>query len=142
MAVDVRALETELPDAAIKLLCRLVWRLDRQGGEASKALRVTLDRLGEEVVGIAGARYGVNRLNLLDARRIERKNLHIDAGGIHLGNALVAYLKQSLDDQSAIRPRIFETVNEALARALGKCRRYEVFFDGDGSHDCSLLFPQ
>jgi hypothetical protein len=104
VAVDVGALEAELADRSLQLLGRLFRRLDRQGGKAGEALGMLLHRLGEEVVGLARDGDRLRGVRLLDPRRVQREHLHVDVGGIHFRDALVADLTKLLGGLGAARP--------------------------------------
>src|SRR5436190_6342817 len=82
VAIDQRALEPLLPDPAVELFGRFVWRGDRQCCEGGEPRRIFLHRLCEEIVRFDSDRYLNRRFGLLDPGRIEREHLHVDAGGI------------------------------------------------------------
>ena len=84
-AVDQRALEAEILDAALELAARQVRVLERQRGEALEALRAARDLLGEEVVGAARDLARLPGLgNRLHRRRVERQDHHLHAVRVHL----------------------------------------------------------
>ena len=74
-----------------------------------------LDRLGEEIVRFAGHRDLVGRVRLLHARRIERQHLHVEAGGIHFRDALVAHLQKPVVNPHAVRTACPQPLHELLA---------------------------
>ena len=94
MAVDDRAFEA-LPDPLLQFVGGFFGRRGRQHRNAGEAQRVVLHRLGQEIVGFARGSHLLRPFDLLDARRIERQHLHVDLGGIHLGDSLGADLARA-----------------------------------------------
>ena len=115
VAVDERALEALLPDPALQFFGRLFGRRDRQGGKAGEARRMFLHRFGEEIVGFARDRDLLRRFRLLDPGRIQREHLHVDAGGVHVRDALVADILKLLENLRAAGAPIAEPLGEFLA---------------------------
>ena len=138
VAVDQRALEALLPDPAIQLFGRLVRRRGRQGRKGGEPRRIFLHRLCEEIVRFDGDRYLLRRFGLLDPGRIEREHLHVDAGRIHLGDALVADILELLVNPCAAGSSVADLFDEILARTREESRTDEMFFKGDGSHRRSV----
>ena len=138
--IDERAFEALLPNPALQFFGRLVWCRDRQGGKAGEALRIFLHRLGEEIVGLPGNRDLLRRVRLLDPWRVEREHLHVDAGGIHVGDALVADILKLIVNPGAARTRIAEPLGELLAWTREESRADEMFFKGDGTHLRSVVW--
>src|SRR5262249_36786476 len=66
-------------------------------------------------------------------------HLHVDAGGIHGGDALVADLLQVFENFLAARPSVAQLCGERLARPRQESRADEMLFKRDGSHCCSRL---
>src|SRR6185503_17622615 len=98
VAVDHRALEAELADAALELGGGRLRIRGRQGGEAGEAFRVRFHGVGEPVVRIArhGDRdVGAERLR---AGRAEREHLHVDAGRVHVREPALAEVEVLRDD--------------------------------------------
>ena len=100
-----------------------------------------LHRLGQKIVGVAGERDRLGGVQLLGAGRGERQHLHVDAGGIHLGDAAgadVGELLERLEETAALLVRLL------IADAAGagkKFRRGEMLFESDGAHGwCGFLF--
>lgn len=89
-----------------------------------------LDCLGEKIIGLARDRDLLRHVGLLNAGRIQRQHLHVDAAGIHLRNALVSDLLKPLMDLGAARPRIAEPLGELFAWTGQKTRADEMLFQG------------
>ena len=71
---------------------------------------------------------------LLGAGRGQRQHLHIDAGGIHLGQAAgadVGQLFEYFDETAALLLRLLLA---GTAGAFEKFRRGEMLFERDGAH--------
>jgi hypothetical protein len=132
VAIDEGALETLLPDPAIQLIGRLLGGRDRQAGKAGKTFWISLHHVGEEIVRLPRDRDLFRHLGLLDPGRIQRQHLHVDAGGVHLGEAPVADILQLLENLRAAGPPVAELLNEAPARPGNEAGTREVLFKGDG----------
>ena len=75
------------------------------------------------------------RFQLLDAGRGERHDLHVDAGRIHGGDALVAEIAKFGDDfLGAGVIEFFGLLLEVAARTVEKGRSGKVLFERDGAH--------
>jgi len=90
VAVDERSLETVLADHPLQFVGGLVGRCGRERGEPRQVCRVLLDGIVEEVVRLAGESHCVGGLGLFRAWRGERKHLHVDPCGVHLGDSPLA----------------------------------------------------
>src|SRR5579863_2573433 len=134
VTVDQRAFETELANGALQFGHRLVGRGDRQRGKAGEPLRMRLYGAVQKIVGVARQRDLVRSFKLLHARRIERQHLHVDAGGVHFGNALAADLAELLDDPRTARAGAQKAFLELPPRAVEKTRVGKMFFNRNGSH--------
>ena len=138
VAVDHGAGEFLLAHAPLELLRGLVRFSGRQHGKATDALWIFLDRGGEEIVGVADDCRRVGLLQLLDARRGERDDLHVDAGRVHGGDTLVAEVAQFGDQfLGAGVVELFRLLLEIAPRTVEKRRSGKVFFERDGAHDSS-----
>src|ERR1700730_2817573 len=90
IAVDERAFESEVLDAALELLRRALRLLHRQGGHAGEPVGTLCDLRCEHVVGPVG---DLRRLlgigDALNRRRIERRDHDLDAGAVHQTQTLI-----------------------------------------------------
>ena len=140
--MDHRALEAELAHAALELLRRGFRIRRRQRRKAGKASGILLDGLVQAVIGIAGHGDRDVAAEGLRARRAERQHLHVDAGGVHVRQALGAEIGVLRDDvvaellAAALQVEIAEFVGADL---LPVQRRDEVLLDGDDFHCAYLL---
>jgi hypothetical protein len=64
---------------------------------------VAAHRLGEGVVGVAGQRHRLARLELLHAWRGQRQDLDVETGGVHVGDPALADVAQLLDEPGKAR---------------------------------------
>jgi hypothetical protein len=95
-AVDQRAPETEILDAAHELRRSAVGVLHRQCRNADEAIRPLCDLLRQHVVRLA--RHIYRPLDIgdrLDGRGIERRDHDLDAGGIHKSQPLVLEIEEA-----------------------------------------------
>src|SRR5262249_36113893 len=115
VAIDQSAFEALLPDSAVGLLGRFVWHGARQCATGGGPRPAFLHRLCEEIVRFDSDRYLIRRLGLLDPGRIERKHVHVDAGRIHLGDALFADILELLANPYAVAPPVAELFGEMFA---------------------------
>ncbi len=126
IAVDQRALEAEIVDAAGKFTRGFQRILHRQRGETCKTVRTPGDLFGQHVVGLTRGRDRLRRIrNRLDAAGIEREHLHRDAGCVHLLQPFVMKVRQPRLDLAPIALR-----RPAVSDAFG-LRGGEMFLDGD-----------
>ena len=96
-AVDQRAFETEILDAALELRRRAVRVLHGQRRNAHEAIRPLGDLLRQNVVRLARHLDGALDIgDRLNGRRIERRDHDLDAGGIHQPQPLVLEVEQPL----------------------------------------------
>ena len=94
-------------------------------------------RDGGDLIGVAPlavSPWRVTRFRLFHARSVERQHLHVDAGGIHLGDALVADILKLLVNPYAAAPSVAELFGEIFAWTREERRTDEMLFKGDGSH--------
>src|SRR5262249_35788290 len=140
VAVDQSTFEALLPDSAVELLGRFVRRGDGQCCKGGEPRRIFLHRLCEKIVRFDSDRYLIRRFGLLDAGRIERKHLHVDAGRIHAGDALFADILELLVNPYAVRPSVAELFGEIFACTRKETRTDEVLFKRDGSHCRSVWY--
>ena len=61
------------------------------------------NRLGEGVVGVAGQRHRLDRIELLHPWSGQRQDLEVDAGGVHVGDPALADVAQLLDEPGEAR---------------------------------------
>jgi hypothetical protein len=128
MAVDDGADKAAGLDAARELGRRLVRRHRRQGGKAGEAPGMFLHRRGERVVTFARQRHRLGGVELFGARRSQRQHLHVDAGGIHRRDALVADVAQRLDQLGGAALEFERRVFQILSRTVEKQWRRKVLF--------------
>ena len=95
--------------------------------------------VGERIVGVARKRDRVGGVQLLGARRGQRQHLHVDAGGVHGGDALVADIAKRLEQLERAAFEFQRRVFEVLAGTVEKQRRGEMFFKSDDLHDDAFL---
>src|SRR5580704_9276634 len=138
VAVNHGAGEFLLAHAPLELSGGLLRLTGRQYGKAADALWIFLDRGGEEIVGVADDGRRVGLVELLDARRGERHDLHVDARRVHGGDALVAEVAQFGDEfLGAGVVELFRLFLEIAPRTVEKRRSGKVFFERDGAHKSS-----
>ena len=95
-AVDQRALESKLLDAALQLARRQIGILHRQRRQSLKAVRPLRHLLGQIVVGLAGDLVRLPGIrNALDGRRVERQQHHLDAVLVHQSNPPVVQIEHA-----------------------------------------------
>ena len=143
MAVDDGALQAELAHAALEFLgCagRILWR---DGGQAGESVGMFSNRVGELIVEGSRQRRGFGRVEHLHARRGERKDLHRDAGVVHVAQAPLAKVLNALSQRGgartgarikspqAAKSGIVVAVVEQLAIARDQLGRREGFFGGN-----------
>jgi hypothetical protein len=112
---------------------------DWQRGKGCNALWIFLHYIREEIVRFAGDRDLLRHVGLLDPRRIQRKYLHVDTGGVHLSNAPVADILELLENLRTASACIAESFNEFAAWPGNKSGAHEVLFKGDGPQFRSSL---
>ena len=118
--------------------------LRRDGGEAGVTRRVLADGVGELVVAGGGQRIGRGGVEHLHAGRGEHQHLHVDAAGVHVGDAIRAQVLQPIDDEArafagaveveapqAPEAGIVVAVGQQLAEQLDLVARGPGFFGGD-----------
>src|SRR5215472_4608578 len=136
--IDERAFEALLPDPAIQFIGRLLVSRDRQGGKSCKARRIFLHHIREEIVRLLGDDDLFRHIRMLDPRGIQREHLHIDTGGVHLGNAPVTDIPKLLENHLTAGAPTAALFNETSAWPGNKSGAHEVFFEGDGPQFCFL----
>ena len=134
MAVDDDALEPMLADCAIELGDSGRGIGDRQRREAEEPRRMAADRLGLRVVRVS--REGLRRLDieLLDARRGQRKRLHRDAGGVHRRDPAVADVEELIDERREPPAKLLGPLLQPPIGAVEKSGRGEMFLKRDYAH--------
>jgi hypothetical protein len=118
--------------ARFQLRGGLVGRGRWHRGEAGEARRILLHGAGEVIVGVAGKRNGLRRLQLLDAWRGERHHLHVR-------QALRTDIAQPFDEIGVAAADRFGAVLQLAAGAIKKSRRGEVLFERYGFHEFTLV---
>jgi hypothetical protein len=134
MAADHRSGEGLIAKAVFELLGRLIRCRNRQRGEAGQSCRSPGDRFGQRVIGVARQRHRLGGFQLLDTRRGQRDHLHVDAGGIHLGDPAFADVAQVAHQPLGAAAHLARLLLEVAARAIEKARRGEMLFKRDGAH--------
>jgi hypothetical protein len=78
---------------------------------------------------------------LLDTRRGQRDDLHVDAGGIHLGDPPFADVAQVAHQPLGTAAELARLFLEVAARTIEKVRRGEMLFKRDGAHGLDAPLP-
>ena len=120
---------------------RILWCGGRQSDETR---RVFADGLGQLVVAGGGEGIGGGRVEHLHAGRGQRQHLHVDAAGIHVGDAVRRQVLQAIDDETrafagaleieapqAAESRVVVAVGQQLAEQGDLVARRERFLGGD-----------
>jgi hypothetical protein len=98
MPVDGRSLEAKLANGPIEILrggCRgCGW----QHGEPGQTARVAFHRVSQLIVDVTRHSRRLSSGELLDSGRIQRQDLHIDAGGVHLRDTAVAEIAEPVNN--------------------------------------------
>ena len=76
-------------------------------------------------------------IELFGSRRRERKHLHVDAGSVHFGDALLSEIAQLLEEFRRSTAMSLGLLFQLASRAREKGLGGEMFFEGYGSH-CGL----
>jgi hypothetical protein len=134
MPVDHRAGEGLISKAVFELFGRLIRYRDRQGSEAGQSFRLLGHGFGQRVIGIARESSCLSRFQLLHARRGQRDDLHVDAGGIHLGDPSLADVAQIAHQPFGEAANLARLFLEVATRAIEKAGRSEMLFKRDGAH--------
>ena len=85
-----RALEAEPGYGAFELVGRRLRIGGRQHRKTGEPVGMGAYRLREPIVGAARQPHGEFRVEPLHRRRAMRQHLHVDAGGVHLGDPALA----------------------------------------------------
>ncbi len=99
VGADDHALQPQLGHPPLDLLGGGGRVLGRAGGEGGEAVRALGDLLGDPVVGEGGEAYRLVLVHDLHARRGQRQDLHVDARGVHVGEALIAHIGHAVADE-------------------------------------------
>ena len=118
VGVDDRALEVQRFHGSLQFLRGGGRILRRNGGKSRKAVGMLSNRLGKLIVERCGERDGGWRIENLNARRSERKNLLRNSGGVHVADAALAQVLNLRANLGEARPGIIE-VEAHEAREAG-----------------------
>ena len=128
-AVEHGALEAMLRDTAGELCCCLDRLLQAERGEAGETSRIGAKGGGELVVDVVREQgRGIGRQGV-EADGGKRKNLQVDAGGVHGGYAAGAEIQELCLQLLGLRG-----VAQVWTGGAEEAFRNEVLFKGDGSH--------
>ena len=137
VAVDDRAFEA-CANSALQLRGGFFRRCRRQRGKPGKALGIFLHGVGKEVVGLSRHRDGFVLRALLGPRILQRQDLHIDAGGVHLRQPLGADVGKAVEEVRVAAAGLLRPLLEVAAGAVEKSGTGEMFLERNGSHGRSL----
>ena len=104
VAVEDRALESELVHGTLDLLGRVCRILRREGRERGVARGIAPDRFGRFVIHRNRKRARVIGVQRIDAGRREQQELHVDAGRVHVGDAARPEIEQPVADEASAAP--------------------------------------
>ncbi len=118
--VDYQRVEAELAHGALDFLHGIGGIVRCEYAHAREALRILADGFGQLVVGVDGQRTGLGRREYLHARRGQCQHRMVDAGSIHVGDALSPDVQQTPQDvlRALARARAVETPQAAEARII------------------------
>ncbi len=145
VGVDDHPLHAELGHRPLDLLGGGGRILRRAGGQGGEAVRIGGDFLGDPVVGEGGESHRLVAVHHLHAGAREGQDLHVDARGVHVGDALLAHVGHALADEGgagagalqveapqAVEARVVQpSLVEDLAVDLEHLRRAESLLGGD-----------
>src|ERR1700741_4369538 len=134
MAVDQSTGESLITKAMFELFSRAIRCLNWQRVQAGQSRRVLGDGVCQHIIGVASEYLCVANFQLLDTRRGQRNHLHVDAGGVHLGDAALAEVAQVAYQLLSPATELTSLFLEVTARAIEKVRCGEMLFKRDGAH--------
>jgi ABC transporter substrate binding protein len=126
--------ESLITKAMFELFSRAIRCRNWQRGQAGQSRRVLGDGVCQHIIGVASEHLCVANFQLLDTRRGQRNHLHVDAGGIHLGDAALAEVAQVAYQLLSPATELTSLFLEVTARAIEKVRCGEMLFKRDGAH--------
>ena len=139
VAMDHRADEFLLAHSLLEfrpLPCPAPWSAARRARRKRAGCRFTTRR---EIVGFGGQRDRLGGVGLLGARRGQRQHLHVDAGGVHLGEAARADIGELGKHFGKPAAGLLGLFLALAAGAFEKFRRGEMLFERDRSHVGNFL---
>jgi hypothetical protein len=132
-AVENGALAAQILDRPLELARGGVAVPDGQHRQRLKARRVGGHGLGQEVVD-AARQVDAMVAEIVQARRRQRQDLHVDAGLVHQGQPLLAEVGQAFVDDGRIEGQgAVIGAGEGRPGALHVSRK-DMFFDADDLH--------
>ncbi|GAA3309815.1 hypothetical protein GCM10020295_75410 [Streptomyces cinereospinus] len=133
MRVDQGAAQAELGHGPLQLGRRRLRVLQRQRGEAGEPGGMLRDHFREQVVDRRGLPDGHGGVRLgLDTGRVEGEHLYVEAGRVHLGQALTGEVEHP---PGRLPPLVRLGDRGGSGTVRRQFRSDEVFFKTDGPHE-------